>query len=463
MRASLPDKNVKKIPKEVLVTFEKFTKSGYEIYLVGAGVRNLLLGKPVVNCDFTTNAHPEVIQTLFPDSFYNNKFGTVGLTVKRGKKEETYEITTYRSEKGYSDHRHPDKISWGKSLEEDLKRREFTISAIVIGPSPATNHRSPIADHLVLVDLFSGQEDLKNKIIRAVGEPKERFAEDSLRMLRAIRFAAQLGFIIEPETFKAIQENAPLLNKISKERIREELLKILGSDFPAEGITLLKNSNLLAEIIPELLKGYGMAQKGHHLYDVWTHSVESLKKCPSKDPIVRLATLIHDVGKPYVVRGEGEARTFYNHEVVSTKIAVNLADRLKFSKAEKEKLITLVRWHQFTCDERQTDSAIRRFIRNVGKENLQDMLDLRVGDRLGGGARETSWRLEAFKKRIIEVQKQPFTVTDLKVDGHDVMKLLNLKPGPQIGEILEKLFEKVVEGKLKNQRKILLEEIKKKK
>jgi putative nucleotidyltransferase with HDIG domain len=453
MRVDLPDKIVKKIPREVLTIFEKFTTAGYEIYLVGAGVRNLLSGKPLVNCDFTTNAHPEVIQTLFPDSFYNNKFGTVGLTIRRGRKEETYEITTYRGERGYSDRRHPDKVWWGKSLEEDLKRRELTISAMVIGPSKRDKSR------FELIDLFGGQEDLKNKVIRTVGWPEERFNEDALRMLRAVRLAAQLGFVIESETFKAIQENAYGLRRISKERIREELFKILASDFPAEGITLLKTSNLLEEIIPELLKGYGMVQKGHHLYDVWTHSIESLKHCSSHNPIVRLATLIHDIGKPYVVKGEGENRTFYNHEVVSAKIAINLADRLKFSKIEKEKLVTLVRWHQFTCDERQTDSAIRRFIRNVGKENLQDMLDLRVGDRLGGGARETSWRLEKFKRRLIEVQKQPFTVANLKINGHDVMKILGIKPGPQVGQILNQIFEKIVEGKIKNQRNILLKQI----
>lgn len=459
MRTILPAKITRKIPKEALEIFQKFTEAGYEIYLVGAGVRNLLSGKVPVNCDFTTNAHPQVIQTLLPNSFYNNVFGTVGVVVKRGKKEETYEITTYRGERGYSDFRHPDKIWWGKSLEEDLKRREFTISAMVIGPmghqSLAVNNRQ-----FELIDLFGGQQDLKNKIIRAVGEPSQRFSEDALRMLRAVRFASQLGFVIEEQTFAAIQQNAHLINRISKERIREELFKILGSNFSAEGITLLMTSGLLKHIIPELLKGYGLSQKGHHVYDVWTHSVYSLKYCPSKDPVVRLATLIHDIGKPYVVKGEGKSRTFYNHEVVGAKIARNLAERLKFSKEEKEKLVTLVRWHQFTCDERQTDSALRRFIRNVGKKNLQDILDLRVGDRLGGGARETSWRLEKFKKRLIDVQKQPFTVQDLKINGYDVMKILSLKPGPKVGKVLNQLFAKVEEGKIKNQRRILLKEIK---
>jgi len=468
MRSILPPKITKKIPKEVLEIFQKFSDAGYEIYLVGGGVRNLLTGKVPVNCDFTTNAHPEVIQTLFPDSFYDNRFGTVGLMIKRGKKEERYEITTYRSEKGYSDSRHPDKIYWGKSLEEDLKRREFTISAMVIGPLRLSLDKLGIAQgkptnhqNFELIDLFGGMEDFKNKIVRAVGNPQERFLEDALRLMRAVRLASQLGFIIEPETFGAIKNNAHLLNRISRERIREELFKILGSDFPAEGIILLMTSGLLPYIIPELLKGYGLDQKGHHIFDVWNHSLQSLKNCPSKDPIVRLATLIHDIGKPYVVKGEGANRTFYNHEVAGGKIAENLADRLKFSKDEKEKLVILVRWHQFTCDERQTDSAIRRFIRNIGKENLQDMLDLRVGDRLGGGAKETSWRLEKFKQRLVEVQKQPFTVQDLKINGHDVMKVLGLKPGPKVGEVLNKIFEEVEENRLENKKEILLKKLQK--
>jgi len=458
MRAPLPAKIGKKIPDQVWKVFQKFTDAGYEIYLVGGAVRNLLWGKTPTNCDFTTNAHPEVIQSLFLDSFYDNVFGTVGLAIKRGKKQETYEITTYRGERGYGDHRHPSRIWWGKSLEEDLKRRELTVSAFVIGPK---KNLPSGPESLELIDLFEGRKDFEKKIIRAVGNPQQRFKEDALRMLRAIRLATQLSFTIEPVTFEAIQKNAHLINKISKERIREELLKILASDFPADGITLLLSSSLLQYLIPELLKGYGLSQKGHHLYDVWTHSVESLRHCPSKDPIVRLATLIHDIGKPYVVKGKGKNRTFYNHEMVSTKIAQNLAERLKFSNKDKEKLVTLVRWHQFTCDERQTDSAIRRFIRNVGQQNLNDILALRIGDRLGGGAKETSWRLEKFKQRLIEVQKQPFTVADLKVNGHEVMKILGLKPGPKVGEILEKLFEKVVEGKLKNQKRILLKEIQK--
>jgi len=220
-------------------------------------------------------------------------------------------------------------------------------------------------------------------------------------------------------------------------------------------------SGLLQFIIPELIKGYGMSQARHHIYDVWTHSLMSLKNCPSKDPLVRLATLLHDIGKPIVAKGEGEDRTFYNHEVVGDKIVRNIAERLKFSKKEEERLITLVRWHQFTVDDRQTDSAIRRFIRNVGKENLEDMLALRVGDRLGGGAKETSWRLEKFKKRLEEVQIQPFSVTDLKINGKDVMEIIGIPSGPKVGQILNQLFEEVVEKKIENEREVLLERLKK--
>lgn len=466
MREALPEDLVKKIPAPVFNIFDKFANSGYEIYLVGGGVRDLLLGRSLHDCDFTTNAQPEIIQNIVPDSFYDNIFGTVGTIIKTDKGEEKYEITTFRTEQGYTDKRHPDKVSWGKSLDEDLKRRELTINAMAIGFTKtqianlkSQSQNSNFKSNLELIDLFDGKTDLENKIIRAVGDPNERFSEDALRMMRAIRFSSQLGFTIEPATFLAIQKNASLINQISKERIKDELFKILGSSFPSEGITLLLTSGLLQFIIPELLEGYGMSQAKHHIYDVWTHSLMSLKNCPSKDPLVRLATLLHDIGKPIVAKGEGENRTFYNHEVVGEKIVRNVAERLKFSKKEEEKLIILVRWHQFTVDDRQTDSAIRRFIRNVGKENLEDMIALRVGDRLGGGAKETSWRLEKFKKRLEEVQIQPFSVTDLKINGNDVMKTLGIPSGQKVGKILSELFKEVEEKKIENEREILLKRL----
>jgi tRNA nucleotidyltransferase (CCA-adding enzyme) len=439
-----------KLPEFVVSIFEKFQKNGFEIYLVGGAVRDLLLKRTVYDWDFTTNATPTEILKVFPEGYYHNKFGTVGISDPSA--EKPYEITTYRKEVGYSDRRHPDKIIWGTSLEEDLSRRDFTVNALAL--TIDKDHKTQI------IDPFDGQKDLERKIIKAVGKPSDRFSEDALRMMRAIRIATEIGFSIDQETFQAIKDNAPLINHIAKERIKEELFKLLKSDYPADGLTLLHTSGLLELLIPELLKGYGLTQAKHHIYDVWTHSLMALKNCPNADPLVRFATLIHDIGKPVVARGEGENRTFYNHEMESASIAGNLADRFRFSKKEKDLLVTLVRWHMFTCDDRQTDSAIRRFIKNVGKENLKEIIDLRVGDRLGGGAKETSWRLEEFKKRLIEVQKQPFSINDLKVNGKDVMKILKIQPGPKVGQVLNKLFKEVEEDMKKNTKQQLLKRIK---
>jgi len=433
------------LPDYVLDILNKLEKAGFESYVVGGAVRDILMGKEVYDWDFTTNATPEEILKIFPDGYYDNKFGTVGIS--HPSSPNPYEITTFRKEFGYSDTRRPDKVEWGKTLKEDIARRDFTINAMALTAKGE------------LIDYYEGQKDLKRKIIRAVGNPDERFSEDALRIMRAIRIAAELGFTIEEKTLEAIKKNAALINRIAKERVKEELFKLLKSPHPYDGVLVFKNSGLMAEILPEMEKAFGVEQKSpgrHHIYDVGEHLLKSLKNCKSPDPLVRFATLIHDIGKPATYKKLTNGTiTFYNHEVISTKIAENISDRLKFSNEEREKLITLVRWHQFTVDERQTDSAIRRFIRNVGKENIEDMLALRVADRLGGGAAETSWRLEEFKKRLIEVQKEPFSVRDLKIDGDDVMKVLRLRSGPMVGEILNKLFKEVVEKQLDNTKEAL--------
>jgi tRNA nucleotidyltransferase/poly(A) polymerase len=440
------------LPKTVKDILDKFEKAGYEIYIVGGAVRDLLMGRDTNDWDFTTNATPEEILKVIPGGLYNNMFGTV-FTDNPEDPQRPHEITTYRKEEGYSDARHPDKVVWGKTLEEDLSRRDFTIDALAFDKN------------LKVIDPFDGQGDMKKKLIRAVGEANERFGEDALRMMRAVRIASQIGFVIEDKTFEAIKKNAPLINKIAKERVKDELFKLLASPNPYDGIVLFRNSGLMAEILPEMEKCFGVEQKSpgrHHIYDVGTHLLMSLKFCKSNDPITRFATLIHDIGKPQTYKKLGTGViTFYNHEMVSTKIAQNLAERLRFSRKETDKFVALVRWHQFTVGEMQTDNAVRRFIRNVGIENIEDMLALRVADRLGSGARETSWRLEDFKKRIIEVQKQPFSVRDLKIDGNDVMEKLGLKPGPEVGEILEKLFEEVVEKRVENNKEELLKALKK--
>jgi putative nucleotidyltransferase with HDIG domain len=433
------------LPQPAQKIIDTLKKAKFAAYAVGGSVRDLIMGKPTKGWDFTTDAKPEEILTLFPDSFYDNQFGTVGVKIK--EPEDIYEVTTYRSERGYSDHRHPDKIIWGKTIEEDLSRRDFTINAIAF-------------DGKTIVDPYDGQKDIEAKLIRAVGNPSDRFAEDALRMMRAVRIGAQLGYMIDPATADAIKTNAQSITSISAERIHDELMKLMSSPYPGDGVLLMRNTGILKIILPELDASFNTQQKSplrHHIYDVGTHSVMALKFCPSADPVVRFATLLHDIGKPKTFhQDESGLITFYNHEMVSTKLTRNILERLRFSKKDSERILALVRWHQFSVDERQTDSALRRFIRRVGKENLADILALRIGDRLGGGAQETSWRLELYKKRLEEVQLQPFTVADLKIDGHDVMKQFNCKPGPIVGKILAQLFAEVEAGTLPNEREALL-------
>ena len=444
------------LPKQAKDLMDKVKKAGYVCFAVGGCVRDMILGNQTGDWDFTTDAKPEEIQKLFPDSYYDNKFGTVGIPIYKNPKSvkdqyAIYEITTFRSERGYSDFRHPDEVVFGSTLSEDLQRRDFTMNSLAY-------------DGKIIIDEHNGMKDIEKKLIRAVGEAELRFSEDALRMLRAVRFCVQLSFELEKTTYSAIIKNSRLISRISAERIRDELIKILKTDLPSRGILLLRDTGLLKEILPEIEKCFGIEQKSpkrHHIFDVGTHLLKSLESCPSEDPIVRMATLLHDVGKTVTYKKTAEGIiTFYNHEIIGASIVNNIAERLHFSKKDRERMVTLVRHHQFTVDERQTDSAVRRFIRNVGIENVPDMLDLRTGDRLGGGARETSWRLDLFKKRLVEVQKQPFSVSDLKVNGHDVMKIYNSGPGPLVGAVLNMLFEDVVTGKLPNEKAELLKRIK---
>jgi putative nucleotidyltransferase with HDIG domain len=456
--------DLNQIPKHILDIEKKFTDAGFEIYLIGGCVRDILQNKTPQDWDLTTNATPEQMLKLFPDGFYDNAFGTVGLPLKKLlniEHEGVVEITTFRTEKGYADRRHPEKVEWRKTIEEDLSRRDFTMNAIAL---KLTTTDQKLKTNII--DPYDGQTDLKNKLIRAVGDADLRFKEDALRLMRAIRFAAQLGFQIEEKTLSAITNDAKLLSEIAKERVRDELMKLLKSEYPYEGVMLLKNTGLLDFILPELVEGIGISQSRpgrHHTEDVFTHNVLSLKYCPSTDPLVRFATLIHDVGKPRVQSVDEKGLViFYNHEIAGAKLAYEIAERLRFSKKERQKIVTLVRWHMFTVDEKITDSAVRRFIRRIGVENVRDMMDLRVGDRLGGGTQTAeSWRLKLFRKRVEEqLAPAPFSINDLVIDGNDIMKELNIKPGKQIGEMLQKLFEEVDEDLSKNTKEYLLERIK---
>lgn len=445
-----------KLPEEIRFILDKFTKQNYEIYLVGGAVRDLIMKRSISDWDFTTNATPQEIIKIFPEGFYDNRFGTVGLSAQalldylpHLKLSETayhiFEITTMRKEAGYEDLRHPEQIIWTNKIEEDLARRDFTINAIALSAS------------LEIIDPFNGLADIKNKLIKTVGEADKRFQEDALRLMRTIRLSAQLGFSIANETLKAISQNASLIKQISMERIRDELLKILASQNPYEGILKLKETGILALILPEVEKTFGVKQEGPkhaRVYDIGEHSLLTLKYTPSQDPITRLAALLHDVGKPETVKAEENGNiTFYNHDVVGGELVLEIAKRFHLSKNQTDKLYRLVRWHLFSVSEDQTDSALRRFIKNVGVENIPDMMALRIGDRLGGGTQTAiSWRMEKFQDRLNKLLEKPFTISDLKVNGHDVMKLLDLSPCPKVGEILEALFAEVLENPDKNER-----------
>lgn len=469
------------LDEDVISVIKKLDDGGFEVAIVGGAVRDILSKKSVTDWDLTTNAKPQEILKLFKNSFYNNRFGTVGVKTA----DNIIEVTTYRKEQRYSDSRHPDIVVWGETLEEDLARRDFTINAMAlklgsrvqgIGSSqskkfytldaiPSFSKKNMSSYTLTLIDPYDGQTDLKAKLIRTVGDPNQRFGEDALRLLRAVRFANSLGFAIESQVKKAVEVNAKLIKKISGERVRGEIFKIIDGEQPSRGILLLKDVSLLVQILPELDVCFEVAQKSpkrHHIYDVGMHCVMSLKFCPSKKTIVRFATLLHDIGKAKVANVTGEGvRTFYNHEVVGARQALDIAKRLSFSGHDREKLFKLVRWHQFSVDERQTDKALRRFIKNVGLENIQDMMDLRIGDRLGGGLQQPeSWRLKLFRQRLKDVLKKPFTVKDLKVNGDDVMKVLGIGPGPKVGEVLNKLFEEVADDNKKNNKEYFLRRIK---
>ena len=446
-----------KLPPLVMKVLQTLESGGFEAYVVGGAIRDLLTDTLVKDWDFTTDATPEEIIKLFKEAYYDNRFGTVGIAAKHleeqfGLKSETdkvYEITTFRSESEYSDKRRPDKVTWGKSLKDDLKRRDFTINAMALDKK------------LKLIDPFEGEKDLDNKLIKAVGEANKRFQEDALRMMRAIRIASQLGFSLETKTLAAIAKNSVLIKQISAERVRDELLKIISSKFPKDGILLLFSTGILQYILPELIETRAVEQAGHHTKDVWNHSLDSLAASPSPNPIIRLATLLHDIGKPVVKASrEGKEITFYNHEVAGARMTKLISRRLRLSKKDSDLLWLLVRWHMFAYEPKMTDKAIRRFIKRIGKENIANMMMLRVGDRVGGGSKASSWRLRELQERIKQVLYKPFEITDLKVNGKDVMATLNIQSGPRVGQVLKKLFDEVLEDASKNEKEYLLKRVK---
>lgn len=492
-----------RIPAEVRAVIEKLSRAGFATFAVGGCVRDVLLGRTPKDWDVATKAGPEEITALFPESFYENKFFTV--TVKTGAAEPTLreiEITTFRAEGRYEDRRHPAEIRAAKTIEEDLARRDFTVNAMALGLAEGQVTKD---EGIAVIDPYGGQADLAAKIIRAVGNPQRRFEEDALRILRAVRLSAELGFDIEEKTADAIRAHAHSLRAIAKERIRDELSRLLmageerggaasGLDTPPNfgkltdipsiapesrrlaveavggtrawvGIERLSELGLLAETVPELAEGIACTQNKHHIFTVWEHNCRALDYAARQSwgLAVRWGALLHDVAKPQAKRGEGPDSTFYGHDVLGAKMAHQILSRLRYPEVFVERVAKLVRWHLFRYDYEgdeveTTDSSIRRLIRNVGEENIADLVRVRMCDRIGSGVpKAVPYRLRHFQFRVEKVlrEHEAVKVTMLQVRGDDVMKALGIGPGPKVGHVLNALLEEVLDDPKKNERAYL--------
>ena len=578
------------IPKKILTVLRELEQAGFEAFLVGGCVRDLLQEVEPKDWDITTNAKPKEVLAVFPDGKYENQFGTVILPAKyvgsvqgvedvesvktrddfdfkndksldkdekilrnENKKVNSnnignIEITTYRIESTYSDRRRPDEIKFAKTLEEDLGRRDFTCNAIALCFNfkfKILNFNSILNDKILndqnksweeygwkIIDLFGGVQDIKNQAIRAVGEADERFNEDALRMMRAVRFVAQLSegedldflknrkgkgyqnrkleqqvlshqtqdtyskkikltnktlknsdfnqnstfkiqnsiteqrWWIGERTFKAIKKNSHLLKHISPERISDEFQKIILSNRPAWGVELLVETGLMKYIIPEIYDTIGVRQNRHHYYGpfntVYKHMLAALKTCPSDKLEVRLAAFLHDIGKPKSKRGRGYTSTFYGHEYVGARMTKKILERLKFPRQVIDKTTLLVKNHMFYYNVDEVgEKGVRKVIRKVGLENINDLIDVRIGDRLGSGvAKAVPYKLRHFKFMVEKVSKDPISVKQLKINGNDLISKLKLKPGPKIGAILEVLLAEVIDNPKLNDKKLLLKRAK---
>lgn len=431
----------KLLPKGALYVLEVLQNAGHKAYLVGGCVRDLLLKKQPAEWDITTDAAPVVVQKLFEKVVPTGiDFGTVTVVLD----DASYEVTTFRSDESYSDGRHPDKVKFTRSLEEDLSRRDFTINAMAYDPFSKE-----------FVDKFGGQKDLKSKLIRTVGEPVERFNEDGLRPMRACRFAAKLGFKIEEKTLEAIGKTIEKAKMVAPERVHDELVKMLAADKPSIGIEYMRKSGLLKLYMPELEACYGVEQpREFHKYDVYWHSLYSCDALPKDNCALRLAGLLHDIAKPPCKVD----MTFYDHDSKGLEMAEVILRRLRFSNDDISYIGNLIKNHMFNYTSQWSDSAVRRFMRRVGVDHLEDLFLLRIGDMKAMEKEIVQGNLPELKVRIKKVieEENALDVSALKVNGEDVMKVLNIGPSKKVGEVLSLLLEKVLDDPSLNNREALL-------
>ena len=445
-----------KIDKVLKDFYSHFEHAGFKAYLVGGAVRDIFLHKKPHDFDVATNATPQdvikLFRTVIPTGF---EHGTVtvhfeGLEI---------EVTTFRTESGYSDGRHPDSVNYAATIEEDLSRRDFTINAIA---SDLKNGK--------IVDPFCGRKDIKRKIIRTVGNAHERFMEDGLRPVRCIRFASKLGFSIEKYTFSELSESdiKKKISSISIERFRDEFEKILACEKPSSGLKLLMQTGMMEIFIPEFLKCNGCVQsdeRGFHDFDVLTHLFYSCDGAPKDKLNVRLAALFHDIGKPDTKKIIDENITFYNHEKIGAEIAKDILVRLKFPNAVVENVCHLIREHMFNYTPDWTVPAVRRFIIRVGQENLEDLFDLRLADMYGMHNVPIVYKYNTAINLLVELKdriagelekKNALSLKDLAIDGNDLIQA-GFEKGKKLGLILNHLLDCVIEDPQMNTREKLLE------
>ena len=437
-----------KVPQDVVSISRILTNAGYQCYMVGGAVRDQLLGLPAKDYDLCTDATPETVISLFRKVIPTGiKHGTVTILFR----QSPYEITTFRIDGEYSDGRRPDKIHYTDDLHEDLIRRDFTINSIAYDIG---NQR--------IIDPNGGRRDLKDKIIRAIGIPEERFNEDGLRSIRACRFASQLNFRVIPETIAGIKHCLHNIPELSRERIYDEFIKIMQSNNPSISFKLFRETGILPLIFPELDKCIGVEQKGSHDYDVYTHLLKSCDSAPYDNIDVRIAALFHDIGKPDVKAFDRDGiATFYHHETVSAKIAEKIMLRYRFPKERMNHILHLIRNHMFHFTPDWTDAAVRRFIRKIGLENLEDQYVLRCADIIGMSESKecNSDNLGQLKERVFKIlqEENAFSIKDLSVNGNDLINVLEIPKGPRIGQILEFLLEAVLDDPSHNNREKLLQ------